>query len=246
MSLVVIQRHASILNFRSVALNILHKSWLCIIHHVIRSMRRHASWWTIVMLTSFVSSWVEKTSSCRILTQSKVCHIHVLILAFITHYYKAIILLCTIPVKACISLHYTLSSTHGTSSIWKLSSLILFVWLIQSICMTISSWFATSTSCSMSAWLVDNILRPLKYSHIYLCSKLIYICNVLSIVCLVTENWLFSLMIRNRHILIYCWIKLSIYLIVNCVLIFNSSSIYLVSIFVLYWIASSSMSSLLS
>ena len=246
LSLVVIQWHASILNFRSVALNILHESWLSIIHHVIRSMRRHASRWTIVMLSSFVSCWVEKSSSSCIWTQSKVCHVHVLILSFITHHNEAVILLCSIPIEASISLHYPLSSTHWTSSVWKLSSLILFVWLIQCVSVTISCRFATSTSCRLSAWLVQSILCTWKYSHVYLGSKLVYICYVLSIICLVTKNWLFSLVIRYWHILIYCWIKLSIHLIVDCILIFNSSSIYLISVFVLYWVASSSMSSLLS
>ena len=246
LSLVAIYRHASILNFRSVTLNILHKSWLSIIHHVIRSLRRHASRWAIVMLSSFVSCWIEKTSSCCILSQSKVCHIHVLILAFVTHHYKTVILLCAIPIKASISLHNSLGSTHWPSSIWKFPSLVLFVWLVQCIGVGISSRFATSACCSMSAWLVYCILCPWKYSHVYLCSKLINICYVLSVICLVTQNRLFSLMIRDWHILIYCWIKLPIYLIVNCVLIFNSGSINLISIFILYWVASSSMSSLLS
>lgn len=209
-------------------------------------MRRHATWWAIVMLSSFISCWVEKTSSSCVWTQSKVCHIHVLILTFVTHHYKTVILLCAITIETSISLYYSLGSTHRSTSIWKFTSLILFVGFIQSIGVTISSRFSTSTCCSMSAWLVYSILCSLKYSHIDLCSKLIEICYVWSIICLVTKNWLFSLMIRDWHILVYCWIKLSVYLIINCILIFNRSSIYLISILVLYWIASSSMSSLLS
>ena len=123
---------------------------------------------------------------------------------FVTHYNKTIILLSSIPVEASISLNYYLGSNNWISPVWKLSSFLLCVRLVQYAGVTISFRFRTATSCRMSVWLVQCILCTWKYPHIYLGSELIYICYVLGIVCLVTEIWLLYLLIWCRHIVIHC------------------------------------------
>ena len=115
------------LNFRSFALNILPESWLSIIHHVNRSMRRHATWWTIVMLSSFVFCWVEKSSGRCILTQRKVCHVHVLILTFVFHHNKTVNLLC--------SIHRSFHQLAQLLRLHPLNHLCLKTFLFYSICL---------------------------------------------------------------------------------------------------------------
>ena len=225
LALVVAYWYASVLYFWPVVLNVLHKSWLCFIHNIILSVGWNTSWRAIIMLTCFISCWIKETCCCCVLTHCKICHIHILILIFISHNYKTVILLSSIAFEISIWLCNSLCSSHWSTSIWKFASLVYFVRFVESICMAICSRFSTTTYCCMSSWRINCILCPRKYSHINLSSKLIKICYVGSIIRLITKNRLFSLMIRYRHILIYSWIKLSINLIVYCILIFNSSSI---------------------
>ena len=225
LTLVVTNWYDSILFFWSVVLNILHESWLSFIHHVILSIWRYTSWWIIIMLPSFISIRIKETCGSCILTNSKICHIHILILVFISHYYKTVILLSSISLEISIWLCYYLGPSHWTTSIWEFASLILFIRFVQSICMAICSRFSATTYCCMSSRRIYSILLTRKYSHINLSPKLIKICYVVCIICLVTKNGLFSLVIRYWHILIYSRIELSINLIIYSILIFDCGSI---------------------
>ena len=180
--------------------------------------------------------WVVEFRSCYVSSCTEIAHVHCLLVTLD----DATIHWSVASIEASIICSWNWASTVG-----KLSSSILLMWLLECVCMAISCWLATSTyGCIVSTVAIISSIWSSKRSNIHCSIQVYYI--VSNLIVRYSLNWSLSIVLTKIY---RSNIKISIFTAFIWILVRNGSTIeweILINLLVNWWITLASSLSLLS